>query len=181
VALKAQGLRRLGKVEEGGLSLDLQTPGDVVLAYERMFRRLGAAMVPAVVQPMVASGVDVLVGLHQDPSFGPVLSVGPGGATADFGPRVVRVLPLTDLDVSDLVRSPEVARLLFGPDDEPLVDVTALEDVLLRVAQLSEDVPEVVTLRLNPVIVSPGGATVVGAEVSVAAPPDRPAPVRRLG
>ena len=181
VAVKALGLRRLGKVEEGGLSLDLQTPGDVVLAYERMHRALGHAMVPAVVQPMVASGIDVLAAVHQDPTFGPVLALGPGGATADFAPRVVRVLPLTDLDVSDLVRSPRMAGLLFDPDGDQVVDVTALEDLLLRLARLTEDRAEVVAVRLNPVIVSPGGATVVGAQVSVAVPGDRPVPVRRLG
>jgi acetate---CoA ligase (ADP-forming) len=181
VAIKAQGLRRLGKVEEGGLSLDLQTPGDAVLAYDRMFRLLGDAMVPAVVQPMVPSGVDVLVAVHQDATFGPVLTLGAGGASADFGPRAVRVMPLTDLDVSDLVRSPRVAELLFDPDGGPVVDVTSLEDLLLRVGRLTEDLPEVVAVRLNPVIVSPGGATAVGVEVAVAAPVDRPVPVRRVG
>ena len=181
VTIKAQRLPRLGKVEEGGLSLDLQTPGDAVLAYERMFRALGDAMVPAIVQPMVPSGVDVLVAVHQDATFGPVLSLGPGGATADFAPRVVRVLPLTDLDVSDLVRAPPLAGLLFDPDGEPVVDVTALEGLLLRVGRLTEDLPEVVSLRLNPVIVAPAGATVVGAEASVALASDRPAPVRRVG
>jgi hypothetical protein len=89
------------------------------------------------------------------------------------------VLPLTDLDAAELVGSGRVAGLLVGDDGARRADVPALEDILLRVARLALDVPELTALRANPVIVAPGGAVVVDVTARVAPVPAPPRPVLR--
>jgi hypothetical protein len=177
VTVKAGGLAR-GRTEAAGVALDLQDPDEVAAAYTRMAGALGPRLAPALVQEMVPSGVDVLVGVEQHDTFGPLVSLGVGGASADAaGPPERRVLPLTDLDAAELVRSGRAAGLLAVPG----VDVAALEDILLRIARLAFDVPELVGLRANPVIVSDAGAAVVDVTACVAPLAAPPAPaLRRL-
>lgn len=100
---------------------------------------------------------------------------GSGGTAVEvFAGRVFRILPLTDLDVHEMVQSIRGAPLLRGHRGAPPVDVPAVEDVLLRVAQLAADIPQIAEMDLNPVIASPSGAVVVDARVRVAPWRDRP-------
>jgi acyl-CoA synthetase (NDP forming)/GNAT superfamily N-acetyltransferase len=177
VTLKAGGLERRGRTEAAGVALDLQDPDEAAAAFTRMAAALGPRLAPALVQEMVAPGVDLLVGVEQHPTFGPLVSLGVGGVAADAaGPPERRVLPLTDLDAAELVRSGRVAGLLDGPSH---ADVAALEDVLLRVARVALEVPELAALRANPVIVAPTGAVVVDVTACVAPVPAPPGPVLR--
>jgi acyl-CoA synthetase (NDP forming)/GNAT superfamily N-acetyltransferase len=180
VTLKAGGLEQRGRTETAGVALDLQDPDEAAAAYARMAAALGPRLAPALVQEMVPAGVDLLVGVDQHTTFGPLVALGVGGVAADAaGPPERRVLPLTDLDAGELVRSGRVAGLLFGPDGTPRVDVAGLEDVLLRVGRLAGDVPELVALRANPVIVAGSGAVVVDVSARLAPVPGPPAPVLR--
>lgn len=167
VALKATGLDHLGKTEAAGVALDLHRSDDVRRAFRRMKESLGDAMVPAMVQQMVAPGVDLAVGVHQHPSVGGVIALGPGGAAATIaGAAVLRVLPLTDLDIERLIERSPVCDWLDGAD--PPVDRDALADLLARLARLADDLPEVAELRANPVIVSAGGTVIADVEVRLA-------------
>jgi acyl-CoA synthetase (NDP forming) len=107
---------------------------------------------------------------------------GSGGVAVELlGDRAFRSLPLTDVDARELVRSIRGAPLLFGYRGAPPVDVAALEELLLRVARLAEDVPEIAAVDLNPVIVSPGGVSIVDVRLRLV--PFTPHPeltVRRL-
>ena len=90
-----------------------------------------------------------VVEIVDDPSFGALVSFGLGGVATDLlGDRAYRTLPLTDLDAAELVRAPRAWPLLDGYRGSEPVDVAALEDLLLRVARLADDLPEV--LRLTP-------------------------------
>lgn len=167
VALKATGLDRLGKTEAAGVALDLHRSDDVRRAFRRMREALGEAMVPAMVQHMVAPGFDLAIGVHQHPSVGGVIALGPGGAVAAIsGAAVLRVLPLTDLDIARLIERAPVRDWIEGAD--PPVDRAALADLLARLARLADDLPEVAELRANPVIVSSEGTVVADVEVRLA-------------
>jgi len=129
----------------------------------------------AVVRPMVTGGTEVVIGITQDWLFGPVIMFGFGGSTGDLmDDRAYRLLPLTDLDAERLITSLRCSPLLFGHRDRPLADVAALADVLLRVAALAEDVPQIAELQLNPVVVSPDGAVVCVARMRIAPPEPQP-------
>jgi acyl-CoA synthetase (NDP forming) len=121
-------------------------------------------------------GVELLMGVVHDDSFGPVVACGAGGVNAELLRDVaVRITPLTDVDAAEVVRSLRMFPLLEGYRGSPPCDVAAVEDVLLRLSALVEGHPEIAELDANPVIASPEGATIVDARVRLAlAPPRRP-------
>jgi acetyl coenzyme A synthetase (ADP forming)-like protein len=165
VALKAVGPTILHKSDVGGVRLDLATPDDVAAAYASMSAALGAAMEGGLVQSMLR-GVELITGVVSDPLFGPVVMFGSGGTAVElFGDRVLRILPLTDQDASEMVRSIRGAPLLFGHRGAPPCDVRAVEDVLLRVARLADEVPQLLEMDLNPLIASPHGAVAVDVRI----------------
>ena len=107
----------------------------------------GIAMAPA-----EAGGVELVVGVVHDPSFGPVVACGAGGVAAELLKDVaVRLTPLTDWDAAEMVRSLASFPLLDGYRGAPRADVAALEDLLLRVGALVEAHPQVAELDLDPV------------------------------
>ncbi|WP_371300539.1 acetate--CoA ligase family protein [Cellulomonas sp. Y8] len=117
---------------------------------------------------MAPHGVACVIRSAEDPLFGPVLGFGLGGDTTDLlGDVAWAVPPLTDVDVSDMVRAPRSSPRLFGYRGVPPLDVAALEDVLARVAVLSDQLPELLHLELNPVVVAERGAYVLGATARV--------------
>jgi acyl-CoA synthetase (NDP forming) len=157
----------------GGVKLDLRNAEAVRVAYEAI-----PAGDPVIVQEMAAPGVATVVEIADDPSFGALVGFGLAGVATDLlGDRAFRTLPLTDLDAAELVREPRAWPLLDGYRGSEPVDVAALEELLLRVAQLADDRPEVLRLRLEPVIVGPanpwhgGRSLVVAGGTAVVGPP----------
>ncbi|GIG41006.1 GNAT family N-acetyltransferase [Cellulomonas phragmiteti] len=140
----------------------------------------GEDVPPLEVQAMAPHGVACVVRSVEDPLFGPVISLGVAGDASDLlGDVAYGVPPLTDVDVADLVRTPRAAPRLFGYRGLPALDVAALEDLVARVSVLADALPDVRSLELNPVVVSPQGLAVLGAYASVA-PADRADAARRL-
>jgi acyl-CoA synthetase (NDP forming)/GNAT superfamily N-acetyltransferase len=182
VALKVAAGPLRHRVEGGGVRLDLVDEAALRRAWEHMEQRLGEAMLPCVVQPMVPPGVPVIVQLVADPVFGPVLTTQIGGIVRDVAPQqAARIVPLTDTDAADLVRSMPGSHLLTGARAGATPDTGGLEDLLLRLSRLSEDVPELVALALDPVVVSEHGTHVLSVEGTLGpAHPDPDAGPRRL-
>jgi acyl-CoA synthetase (NDP forming) len=113
-------------------------------------------------------GVEVLVGVMQEPVFGPLVVFGPGGVTSGIlGDHAARLSPLTDTDADELIQSVQAAPLLAGHRGTPPADTAALADLLLRVSRLADDLPEVAELDLNPVMVRPDGVTAADVRVRV--------------
>ena len=132
VALKVAAPEIVHKSDVGGVALDLADAAAVEAAYATMAGTLGAAMSGAVVQKMVPPGVETIVGVTHDPSFGPLVLFGLGGITAELlADRTLRIVPITDEDAHELVRSLRGSPLLFGYRGTPEVDVTALEEMLI--------------------------------------------------
>ena len=176
VALKAAGRGSMAKTVAAGLALDLADEAALRSAWARMAERFTDHLTPALVQPMVEPGVDIALAVHDHPEVGPVISLRPGGANAALDQDAeVRVLPLGDEDAIRLVERSRLAPYL-----EPAAS-GALQDVLLRIGALVEEVPEVVALRANPVIVGTDQATVLEVAVDIAPVlGERLPPVRRL-
>jgi acetyl coenzyme A synthetase (ADP forming)-like protein len=149
------------KTETGGLALDLAGEDDVRAAVER----IGA---PVLVQPMVRGGVELLAGVVEDPVFGPLVAVGPGGIFTELiGEAQFRLAPLTRTDAEDLVLTGKAGRLVRGFRGLPAADAGSLVDLVLRLARLADDIPEVAELDLNPVIALPDRCVAVDARVRV--------------
>ena len=109
-------------------------PDAVGDAFDEMSARFGDDMDGAVVQRMAPPGLEVIVGVTQDPLFGPLLLFGLGGVTAELlADRALRILPVTDEDAHELVRSLRTSPLLFGYRGSPALDAGALEELIVRV------------------------------------------------
>ncbi|UJP39194.1 GNAT family N-acetyltransferase [Cellulomonas palmilytica] len=185
VALKTTVPALRHRADLGGIRLDVaddvELRADVaeVLALAAQHRgEPGAA--PLEVQAMAPRGSSCVLRTVEDPLYGPVLSLGMSGDASDLlGDVSYGIPPLTDVDVADLVRAPRAAPRLFGYRGLPPLDVAALEDVVARVAVLSDALPEIRGLELNPVVVAERGAVALAARATLAHA-DRADTTRRL-
>jgi acetate---CoA ligase (ADP-forming) len=152
------------KTETGGIALGL---GDEKAVQEAL-ERIGT---PAVVQPMIQGGAELLAGIVQDPTFGALVAFGPGGIFAELiGQAGFRIAPLTDEDADELVQSGKTGRLVAGYRGAPSADADSLRDLLHRLSRLGEDLPEVAELDLNPVLARPEECIAVDARARVRRP-----------
>lgn len=122
------------------------------------------------VQPMVTGGVEVMVGVTQDPLFGPLIAFGLGGIHIEIlGDVRFRVTPLTDRDAAEMFREIKGYRLLEGYRGHQPADIQAIEEALLRVCRLVEAIPEITELDLNPIFALPPGqgCRIVDARIHV--------------
>ncbi len=133
------------------------------------------------IQPMVKPGTELIVGAIQDPQFGPVVMVGAGGVLADMiADRQLRLAPLSTEDADDMISRLRTAPLLDGYRGREVISRSAIRELLVRVARLIDDLPQVAELDLNPVICSGGDdLIVVDAKVRVATSPPMPDAVAR--
>jgi acyl-CoA synthetase (NDP forming) len=175
VALKAQGPQIIHKSELGAIRTNLADATAVAGAAVQMEEALSSAGVRResfLVQAMAEGSAEMLVGIANDPAFGPVLACGAGGTRAELHPDLaVRICPVSAEETSEMLRSLATYPLLTGFRGEPPADIGALEELLQRVSAMVDAHREIVELDLNPVIVGPGGATAVDARIRV-----RPAP-----
>jgi acetate---CoA ligase (ADP-forming) len=184
VALKAVAPRLVHKTEAHAVRLHLTGADQVRTAAGEMVAAVAAEGYTVdgfLVQRMVAEGVELLVGVVHDASFGPVIACGAGGTAVELLKDVaVRITPLTDLDAAEMVRSLRTFPLLDGYRGAPKADVAALQDLLVRVSALVDAHPTIAELDLNPVRALADGIMVVDARIRVqAASPPPPLAARR--
>ncbi|MBW3658948.1 MAG: GNAT family N-acetyltransferase [Actinobacteria bacterium] len=159
------------KTDVGGIKLGLGSPEAVADAIEEITRSLEDAGMAEhadafLVQEMVDGGVEMVVGVSSDPSFGPIIMTGMGGTLVELLRDVsVRITPLTDEDVEDMLDQLRMKPLLTGYRGSEAADVDALKDLLHRINAMVEDLPEIAELDLNPVFVRPEGEGVVAVDV----------------
>jgi acyl-CoA synthetase (NDP forming) len=155
--------------DEHVVIVGVQSAGDVREAYERFAARYRSRLTGVLVQQMVPPGTEMLVGCLQDATFGPLVQVGAGGVTTDVvNDGSARLLPLTDRDARDMIGSLRMAPLLTGFRGSPPLDVAALAETLHRIARLADDLPSVVELDINPLILHSSGCTAVDVKIHVA-------------
>ncbi len=182
VALKAAGTSIVHKTDLGAVRLFLEDDKAVLQAGAAMRERLGDQIQGYVVQRMAPSGVELLAGVATDPAFGPLVIFGAGGTAAELlKDRIVRPAPLNVADAGQMVRGLRISPLLDGYRGTPVIDHAPLEDLLVRLGQLADSIPEIVEIDLNPVIVTPERLHVVDLRIrAVPAIPHPELSVRRL-
>jgi acyl-CoA synthetase (NDP forming) len=175
VALKTTAPHLRHRADLGGVRLDLAGEAQLRRAYAELTEALGKPEeLQPVVQAMAPRGVDTVVRAAIDPAVGAVLSFGLAGAASELlGDTAHRLVPATDRDAAELIRTIRMAPLLFGWRGSAPVDTPALEELLLRVSRLVDDHPEVIGISLEPVVVAQRGLSVLGASVRLAPPPAR--------
>jgi acyl-CoA synthetase (NDP forming) len=184
VALKAVAPGLIHKTEAGGVRLGVSGREEATRVAAEMaegVRAVGHELEAVLVQRMVPQGVEMLVGVVNDKSFGPVIACGAGGTTVELLKDVqVRITPLTNKDAHEMVRGLAVFPLLEGYRGAARSDIPALERILMKISALVESHPEIVEMDCNPVVVLPEGAVVVDARIRVeSAEPQVPLLARR--
>ena len=124
---------------------------------------------PAAGDTAAAGSRELMVGVHSDGVFGPLVVFGLGGVDTDVvTDRTARLTPLGDADTDDLLHGLQCSAALFGPHAAPALDISAVRDVLIRVSLLAQLLPEVIELELNPLIAYPDGCQALHVRVRVA-------------
>jgi acetate---CoA ligase (ADP-forming) len=179
VVAKLQTTKILHKSDAGAVRGPLTSERALRTAFRELSALAAAHDVTArdegvVVQPMVSGGIETIIGVTDDRLFGPLVAFGLGGVHVELvGDVRFRVAPLTDRDTDELMREIRGYRLLEGYRGHPPADIDALREIILRIARLAEELPEIVELDLNPVIALPPGkgCRIVDARVRIAARP----------
>ncbi len=187
MAVKGEVAGLVHKSDAGAVLLDVDGPDAARAAFGALAERFAGKFSGAVMQPMISGGTEVIIGVVQEPVFGPLVVFGLGGVATDvLDDHAARLAPLTTSDADNMIHSIRAAPLLLGHRGQPPADIVGLRDALLRVSRLADDLPEVTELDLNPVIARADGVTAVDARIRVTAraPADpflRQLPVPRQG
>ncbi|GAA4472281.1 bifunctional GNAT family N-acetyltransferase/acetate--CoA ligase family protein [Enteractinococcus fodinae] len=170
VALKADNTVLRHRLDLGGVRLNIDTPQALRTNIESMREVLAPYGSPSIeVQAMAPTGQGCIVAAVEDPLVGPVISFGISGDAVELLDDWVHVVPpLSDQDLDRLLRTPRASAKLFGYGDIPAVDVEGVKDLVARVSQLKDDLPQVARLRFNPLLAAPGATTVLKAEIYIA-------------
>jgi acetyltransferase len=128
-----------------------------------------AEVLGVLVQEMVQGGIEVIVGLSQDPLFGPVLLFGMGGIFVElYQDTALRACPITESEAREMLHEVKGARLLQGFRGQPAADVEALIQLLVRVSELGiQCAQEIREIDLNPLLVLPSGRGVKAADALI--------------
>ncbi len=130
---------------------------------------------------MITDGVKVTINVLEEQVFGPVVVFGLAGAAADvLADRAARLAPLTESDADDLIRSVRAAPLLLERSGVPAAGLASLRDMLLRVSQMADDLPQVAELELSPVVARPDGAAALDVRIRIQAAKPADAYLRQL-
>ncbi|HEX77348.1 MAG TPA: acetyl-CoA synthetase [Dehalococcoidia bacterium] len=171
VVLKIASPDILHKSDIGGVKLGLRTPRQVARAYDGIMAAARKAQPSArldgvSVQKMARPGLEVIIGMSQDPHFGPVMMFGLGGILVEVLKDVAfRIVPLAPRDAREMIREIKGYPLLEGYRGQEPANIPILEEMLLRVSDFVEHHPEIKELDLNPIFAYRDSALVVDARI----------------
>ena len=170
------------KSDVGGVRLDIGTAERAEQIAREMLDRIGAARPDArvdgiSVQPMVRGKLahELIVGMSEDATFGPVLLFGAGGTAVEVVKDTAMALPPLDLKLAqDLIRETRISRLLSGYRDRPAADIDAIALTLVKISYLVSQHPEIRELDINPLRADENGAVALDARVVLASVDEKP-------
>jgi acyl-CoA synthetase (NDP forming) len=171
VVLKIASPDIVHKSDAGGVKLGLKTANQVGKAYDQILPAIRqkypqARLHGVAVQKMARPGVEVIIGMSKDAQFGPVLMFGLGGILVEVLKDVsFRIVPLSRRDAAEMLREIKGYPLLEGYRGREAVDISYLEELLLKVSSFVEQNPGVRELDLNPIFAYSDGAIAVDARV----------------
>jgi len=171
VAMKIVSPDIIHKTDAGGVKLNIQHKGDVASAFTEIVANArdynkDAEIYGVIITPMERKGVETIVGMTTDETFGPTIMFGLGGIFVEVLKDVsFRVAPLTRRDAYDMIQQIKGFPILKGVRGAKAADIDALVDVIMKVSALVIENPEIKELDLNPVFAFENGASIVDARI----------------
>ena len=153
----------LHKSDSGGIALNIKNSEELRVEYTAMMARISknepnARIRGVMVEKMAPKGLEVIVGMRRDPTFGPLMMFGLGGTMVELLKDIsFKVAPLTDGDIDEMIDMTLAGKLLKGYRGSAKADISAVKEALARLSQLSLDNPEISEIEINPLIVYPEG------------------------
>ncbi len=163
VVVKIVSPQVLHKSDSGGIALNLGSRSAVEDAAIEMEKKIHQAVPEAViegylVEKMAPSGMEVIVGMRRDPTFGPLMMFGLGGIYVELFKDVgFGIAPLTEQRALDMIEMTKAGRLLRGYRGGPVYDLDGVVDAIGRLSQLALDFPTISEVEINPLLVLPEG------------------------
>jgi acetate---CoA ligase (ADP-forming) len=155
------------KSDVGGIKLNLSNADDVKAAYEDMMENIpkkepNATLEGVQLQKMLAGGKEVIIGMVQDPTFGPMMMFGLGGIYVEILKDVkFAIAPVNEEEAREMIAGIKTHELLEGTRGDKPMDTEAIADIILRISQLVTDFPEINEFEINPLMVFEEGALAV--------------------
>lgn len=172
VVLKLAAKALTHKTDVGGVILNVQTPDELREGFQTLQRRFeqrmseSSVMEGVIVQQMIQDGIEAIVGVVRDPQFGPLLMVGSGGTLVELvRDTTFELCPLNQQQAHDMIDRTQLKQLLAGFRGKSAGDRDALVDIMLKLAQLAMDCPEIAEMEINPVMVQFEGAFAVDVRI----------------
>ena len=161
------------KTEAGGVIMSLSNEEDVRMSFTNMMNSIkkynpNARIEGVCIEKMINEGVEVIVGIKQDMTFGATIIFGLGGIFVELLNDVsTRVLPLTEVDIKDMINEVKGSKVLEGFRSRNKSDIESLVNIIKKVSELALTEQKIVEMDLNPIIVHDEGkgATVVDARI----------------
>ena len=164
------------KSDIGGVALGLETAGQAQAAATSMATRIASQhpdvrIAGFVVETMVQRphSHELAVGIADDPTFGPVLMAGAGGKAIEIlRDRAFGLPPLDSGFAREMIEATRIAKLLRGYRDEPPAAIDAVVRVLCALSAIATDLPDILELDINPLLIDPSGAVALDARIRIA-------------
>jgi acyl-CoA synthetase (NDP forming) len=164
VVLKIQSPQIIHKTEAGGIRLNLANARAVESAYEEIMSRVrktapAADITGILVSQMLPTPLELIAGIHRDPTFGPLILFGLGGLWVEvFDETAMRPAPVTPEDIADMVEQLRGVSLLRGARNMPAVQPEAIESLLLTLSDIAMAAGESITgIDINPLVATTEG------------------------
>ena len=163
VVLKIVSEDILHKSDSGGIALNINNSDALRVEYSKLMERIAknepnARIRGVMVEQMAPKGVEVIVGMRRDTTFGPMMMFGLGGTMVELLKDIsFKVAPLTSEDIDEMIDSTLAGKLLKGYRGSPKADIEAVKQVIASLSQLSMDTPAISEIEINPLIVYPEG------------------------
>lgn len=173
LALKISSKEVSHKTEVGVVKLNLRSRQDLEAAYQSIVdslkeKGLSLEGVSFILQEMVSGGKEVILGLNSVRDFGTLVMFGLGGAYVEvFQDVAFRIAPLSDMDADEMIQEIKGYPILGGVRGEKAVDLEFIKEALLRLSQLAQDVPEIVEMDINPLMVFPERGRCKGVDARI--------------
>ncbi|MBN1393243.1 MAG: acetate--CoA ligase family protein [Sedimentisphaerales bacterium] len=173
VVLKIWSPDILHKSDVGGVKLSLKSDTEVMDAFDLMMYRIPkqvpeADILGVLVQEMCGGGKEVILGMHRDPHFGPLMMFGMGGTMVEVLKDVSFYLaPLTAEEAKQMLINTRTYKMLKGVRGEEGVDIDIIAEGLQRLSQLVTEFPQIQEMDINPYIVGRAGTTAIAVDARI--------------